>query len=253
MVSKHNLGSSPSFTKHLYHDSINIRAKSIHLTDSNHLIITGNYNNSNHPAGLHIELDTNLTILNAYKYIDNDSNFSINFNKAINNCGINKTIGTLSNNAMSKGYLLSKEFITDSVCNQEGLTINDSTYSDTVVFETPEEQLTNEWTNINYTQADIDFYKQNCLTTNSLDENSTVIEINLYPNPTNTGNFKIESNEMIYSIELVNLLGETINFESTVNNKSFNFHCSNLQSGIYLVNIKYKSKTIYRKVIIDNH
>jgi hypothetical protein len=253
MVSKHNLGSSPSFTKHLYHDSINIRAKSIHLTYSNHLIITGNYINSNPPAGLHIELDTNLTMLNAYKYIDNDSNFSINFNKTINNCGINKTIGTISNNAMSKGYLLSKEFITDSVCNQEGLTINDSTYSDTVVFETPEEQFTNEWTNINYTQADIDFYKQNCLTINSLEENSTLIETYLYPNPTNTGNFKIESNEIIYSVELINLLGERISFESTVNNNSFNFHCSDLQSGIYFANIKYKSSTINKKVIIANH
>jgi hypothetical protein len=252
MVSKHNLGSSPSFTKHLYHDSINFMAKSIHLTDSNHLIITGNYNNGNLPASLHIELDTNLTILNAYKYIDNESIFGINFNKTINNCGINKTIGTISNNALSKGYLLTKEFISDSVCNQEGLTINDSTFTDTIVFETPEEQITSEWININYTQSNIVFHKSNCLTLDNLIEKSFENEIIIFPNPSNLGSLNIEGSESIYSISIINAIGQQIYFENNINKARKTIETTYFKNGIYFVTIQGKSATINKKIIVSN-
>jgi hypothetical protein len=254
MVSKHNLSSGQSLSKHLFSSLDNINAKTIHLTDSSHLLITGIITSLNNKTqGLHIELDTNLNLLSSNKFEDPNNLINIRLNKSINNCGINKTIGTISDNNFSNGYMLNKAFGIDSVCNQENYLIQDSLFNDTTAYYTPSEQLTNEWSNISFSQSNLFFHKQNCLTTNSLEENSTIIETNLYPNPTNTGNFIIESNEVIYSIILFNILGETVFTESSVNKNYFNFHCSDLRSGIYFVNIEYKSRTINKKVIIDNH
>jgi hypothetical protein len=253
MVSKNPLGSGQSLTKHLYNISENFNAKSIHLTDSNHLIITGsiiNLNNKN--KGLQIELDTNLTILSSYKFDEPTNLIDINFNKTINSCGVYKTIGTISDSNFSNGYFLTKEFLMDSVCNQEIFDVQDSIFSDTVEFYTPSVQLTNEWSSISFSQSNLNFHKSNCLTLDNLIENSVEHEIKVYPNPSNSGSFKIECNESVYSISILNVIGELVFYKNNINSNMQKIETTKFKNGIYFLTIQGISSTINKKIIIEN-
>jgi hypothetical protein len=253
MISKHNLGSGQSISKQLYNSLENINAKSIHLTDSNHLVITGIVTGLNNKTkGLQIELDTNLTLLSAYKFDEHTNLIDIKFNKSINNCGINRTIGTISENNLNNGYLLSKEFGNDSVCNQETYSIQDSLFADTVSYYTPSEQLTNEWSSISFSQSDLFFHKSNCLTLDNLIEKSFQSEIKIYPNPSNNGIFNIESNETMYAISISNVLGELVYYENNSNSTTQLIETSKFNNGLYFITIHGKSSEITKKIIIEN-
>ncbi|NJN50116.1 MAG: T9SS type A sorting domain-containing protein [Polaribacter sp.] len=76
---------------------------------------------------------------------------------------------------------------------------------------------------------------------------TTLFNINLYPNPT-TNSFKIAADKNIDSIEIYNLLGKKVT-PRNINLSSKTIDVSNLSNGLYLINIKIDNKIISKKII----
>ena len=82
----------------------------------------------------------------------------------------------------------------------------------------------------------------------SLNEFDEVIEINLYPNPTN-GKFKIEAELNFNSIEITDVLGKII-YQSELKNKSNEIDLSDKFSGIYFVRLSdSKGNSVVKKIV----
>ncbi len=77
--------------------------------------------------------------------------------------------------------------------------------------------------------------------------------INIYPNPNNS-NFIINFNdtEEIVTLELYNIIGELVYNKEFKNISQKEINLSNLESGIYFVNILTKTNSFTKKIIINN-
>ena len=73
---------------------------------------------------------------------------------------------------------------------------------------------------------------------------------NIFPNPAKN-NLTIEnSNFVIKSVELYNIAGQLVKSEN-VNSMKTNLNVSNLNKGIYILEIKSKETSIRRKLIVE--
>lgn len=84
----------------------------------------------------------------------------------------------------------------------------------------------------------------NFLTTNEV--NSSV-EATLYPNPVNNV-LNIDAKEMITEVSVYNLTGQKLS-NKLINKKTSTIDMSNLKSGVYIVEVNYKTSTKTYKVI----
>lgn len=73
--------------------------------------------------------------------------------------------------------------------------------------------------------------------------------LDIFPNPT-TGKFSINSNEIIASIEIYNILGEKVgNWQLPIGKKETTIDLTDKTSGIYFIHIKSGEKSFYSKLI----
>lgn len=74
----------------------------------------------------------------------------------------------------------------------------------------------------------------------------------LYPNPTNNYlNLKLESNIQNASLKIISITGQTIFDKQNISGTDFNFDVSNLNSGLYIIQISDENKTYHSKFIKD--
>lgn len=71
--------------------------------------------------------------------------------------------------------------------------------------------------------------------------------ITIYPYPSSTGYFQIETNEEIIQLELFNVLGEKIN---TPYLTDMTINLSRMKSGIYLLKIPTENEIFSRKLVV---
>ncbi|WP_339835779.1 T9SS type A sorting domain-containing protein [uncultured Flavobacterium sp.] len=69
----------------------------------------------------------------------------------------------------------------------------------------------------------------------------------MYPNPSKEYS-KITSNEMIYSVNIFNTIGQKIKSFENINSNEFEINTSNFSNGLYMIVI---NKTISKKLIIE--
>ena len=74
--------------------------------------------------------------------------------------------------------------------------------------------------------------------------------VSIYPNP-NNGTFTITSIEFLKDIKVVNVLGEEINYNTTVNSNTHEVRISNLSTGIYFIKINTISKNFLKRIIVN--
>ncbi len=88
--------------------------------------------------------------------------------------------------------------------------------------------------------------------TNISENKNLVVNFSTYPNPANDViNIKLD-NDLIRnsSITISNLLGEIILTEEVITD-NYSVNTSNLNSGIYFINLIYQGKQITKKIIIE--
>ena len=74
------------------------------------------------------------------------------------------------------------------------------------------------------------------------------IKLNIYPNPSK-GNVFVNSSEKIISISVLNILGEKVISNSRINNNQLDL--SQLNNGVYFINISTKKGVITKKIIVS--
>ena len=84
----------------------------------------------------------------------------------------------------------------------------------------------------------------NCLLSNSSETNNT---FTLYPNPVDDLLY-IASEELIKSVSLKNILGQTL-YELKVDSFASSIDLSNLNKGTYFLSLKTESKNSVKKII----
>ncbi len=180
-------------------------------------------------------------------------------------------------NNQSSGYiLLNKSFLNadsiqhNSVCNNNGrMVINDSWYnSDTVKGTTGSIQVADSSVNWGFMKGTFDFCDLTPPTSSPyVDYNfgtiasgitwcqftgissSEMMEIKIYPNPSN-GVFTISSLQPApYNLEVYNVMGEIV-FQSEIKNPKSEIHLDS-PNGMYYLNIKTESGTVNKKLIIQ--
>lgn len=82
-------------------------------------------------------------------------------------------------------------------------------------------------------------------------EQFSLNEINLYPNPSNTGNITITSNVVIEKISIINVNGQLIKEYINPLNVNNSYKITELSSGFYFIQIESNSKKEVRKVIVN--
>ena len=70
---------------------------------------------------------------------------------------------------------------------------------------------------------------------NGINDNLNNLTANVYPNPT-ASNWTVESSGIINSVKLFNLLGQKV-LEQTSNDTKVNIDASNLETGVYMLQI----------------
>jgi hypothetical protein len=93
-------------------------------------------------------------------------------------------------------------------------------------------------------------------TTLSLDDNNLGVDFSLYPNPTQDGQFTIQSQAISsddFEIKIHNILGQEVFHEAYKNNAngSINIDASGLSSGVYIVEFYQNAKTLVTKLIVE--
>ncbi|MBL4651387.1 MAG: PKD domain-containing protein [Flavobacteriales bacterium] len=86
-----------------------------------------------------------------------------------------------------------------------------------------------------------------------IEENSIENSFTIFPNPT-TGNFNIEFNNLNadeYSLRIVNVVGQLVNFSlHTQNDRSINIDISNQKSGVYFIQITHDTETYTKHILL---
>ena len=91
----------------------------------------------------------------------------------------------------------------------------------------------------------------------SISENELVNNVNVYPNPISTNatvNFNlVESNNVV--IEVVNAIGQLVSTNNlgklSIGEQNYSIDASNLNNGLYFINIRVGDKSVVRKVSIS--
>ena len=73
-----------------------------------------------------------------------------------------------------------------------------------------------------------------------------------YPNPINTGELKIESDEPMLNIMVFNMSGEIVAQKTGLLNYQFNLELSEIRNGFYTVKINRVNSTNVLKIIVEN-
>lgn len=80
--------------------------------------------------------------------------------------------------------------------------------------------------------------------------NELDIKTSIYPNPA-VSSIKIESDQQIKNIKLLNELGQTLEISSDIKDKNYRFNISEYENGIYFLEIEYEQGIITRKLVIQ--
>lgn len=72
----------------------------------------------------------------------------------------------------------------------------------------------------------------------------------IYPNPSQTGIFKIATSDIVYNIDIFNSLGEKVKYNQSKEEKDIVINLMHAPSGIYMVVLQTNSGTISQKVVI---
>jgi hypothetical protein len=86
-----------------------------------------------------------------------------------------------------------------------------------------------------------------------IEDESAELEINVYPNPSNTGMVNINFNQYVASAEvnILSLDGRTVRTDNIYNLESMNLDLSDLNSGIYILNITGTDITFTQSISIQ--
>jgi hypothetical protein len=169
------------------------------------------------------------------------------------NCDGNEYVMTTTANSASYGkvrILPNKHYTFRSTVNSDFITITNE--NGTIIYKSGPTPL--HWNSSNVVET-IRFYNHTnsaCSNANnfnrtktvkcdddlflSLPENSVPLETIVYPNP-GGASVVIESNEVIQTIELFNLLGQQVKSFKNVNDLNVSINTSSLQIGTYLIKI----------------
>ncbi len=96
-------------------------------------------------------------------------------------------------------------------------------------------------------------YSVNLQNINDMKEDN---ETRIYPNPLAPGqDLHVESNEAIFSVEVLDIIGKTIQQKNSENfdTKSLSLFLDNCKQGVYIVKIKFQSNTYaIKKLLVKN-
>ena len=113
----------------------------------------------------------------------------------------------------------------------QGVTVNPTPYFNVTL---EYDSLPNEtWTGLGSHTCD-------CYVAQNVNDDFSTTQTSVYPNPTSNGHLFIQANESIISVELMNLLGEKLAFEtSALNSRLVQVHTASQAPGIYFVRVNY--------------
>jgi hypothetical protein len=225
-------------TKTLSKTGVDVSPIDLEINDQNNLVISGYTYQNNLEYGFHLEVDTNLNLLQAYQFGSGTDSITMSFFKTIPQCGKVNTIGNMKVKQRKAPILIQKNNLSDQTCFQTTMQLDEFTSLDSIVDFALSEYTTNSWTFFSATHSVLPVewnYCDDLAGIKSAMETSP--EIKIFPNPAST-KLSIESDVQWNKYSIFDFHGREIYCAKFQNEIDISF----LVNGLYIIELTGENK-----------